>query len=244
MKAYVPRALCGYWNTFQGIFQEFVSPSKGMNVSISWFIESPQSAHDTAFLIMLVRDTDAHDGNYVCDLRRKIALFDLGCCLGDEPIPNDIIDRICLDNFEIWKRVPFLLDVAFSQHHEEYLKSIDFRSLVDMWKNFEYHQSIVENATRLVHPTRMLRILEMNASFLRACIQYQRSILFAAEVMYSGMYDDVWLQVGDDVDELEKRLIEIAKSGTAFPNLSEEKGKFSDKAKMYLGDGEMSPKHS
>jgi len=240
MKAYVPRALCGYWNTFQGVFQEYVSTRNSReSVSITSFMESPQSACDTAFLILLLRDTDAHDGNYVRDLRRKVALFDLGCSLGDRPIESDIVDRMCLENFEIWKRVPFLLDVPFSDYQREYLKKIDFDVLMDMWKNFEYHQSILDAATtaasRLVHPTVMLRILQMHARFLLACSDHGRTILFAAEVMYSGMYDDVWIEAGDSIDVFETRLIQIAVDGTVFPNLSIEKGQLSEKAKSAVG---------
>jgi len=127
LKAYIPRALCGHWNTFQGVVQEYVVPNKGAkNVTISSLVESPQTAVDTAFLILLVRDTDAHEGNYIRDIRRKIALFDLGCSLADQPLPKDEIERMCLDNFEVWKRVPFLLDSQFDDRHSEYLSGINF----------------------------------------------------------------------------------------------------------------------
>jgi hypothetical protein len=234
MTAYVPRALCGTWNTFQGIFQEYVTSAKNSDkntsssVSISTFIESPQLAIDTAVLVLLLRDTDAHDGNYVRDLRRKIALYDLGCALADEPIPADPIDRMCLDNFELWKRVPELLDEPFGEKHAALIESIDFAALKTAWTKFSYHPSIVERGTRLVPPQRMLRVLEMHANFILACIAGNRTVLFAAEVMFGGMYDDVWLELGgswNSIDQLETRLVEIAKDSELFSNLSFEKGK-------------------
>ena len=234
MKAYVPRALCGHWNTFQGIFQEYVVPNKSAkNVTISSLLESPQTAVDTAFLILLLRDTDAHEGNYIRDIRRKIALFDLGCSLADRPLPNDEIERMCLDNFELWKRVPFLLDCAFEDRHVEFLQSIDFEKLREMWNKFEYHQSIPGD--RLVHPVQMVRMLEIHSKFLLECVKSNRTVLFAAEVMYSGMYDDVWLEVGEEnIAEFETRLIELAKRTDLFPTLENEKGKKSERAKVYL----------
>ena len=215
LRAYVPRAVCGSWNTFDGIFQEYVPKPK--SVSVQSFKEYPESAVDTAFLVMLLRDTDAHDGNYTRDLRRKIALFDLGCALADRPLPNDAIDRLALDNFEIWKRVPYLLNVAFDQRHSDYIHAIDFAALKSMWQRFEYQDQLVEAAretsSRLVHPTVMLRILEMHARFLVACAQRGRTLLFAAEVLFSGTYDDVWLQVGElNIDALEQTLISLAMS--------------------------------
>lgn len=229
MRAYVPRALCGSWNTFQGVFQEYIPKNKTVNVSVQSFRESPQSAVDTAILVMLLRDTDAHDGNYIRDLRRKIALFDLGCCLADQPLPKDSVERMCLDNFEIWKRVPYLLNVEMEDRHKEYIESINFQALRAQWTLFEYQDSLVEMAknanSRLIHPTVMLRIMEVHAKFLKACISAKRTVLFAAEVLYSGLYDDIWLEVGlNDVQELEKRLLDIAVDGDEnqlFPHLKD-----------------------
>jgi hypothetical protein len=230
MKAYVPRALCGYWNTFQGVFQEYIVPNK-TSVTISALIESPQMAIDTAFLVMLVRDTDAHEGNYVWDIRRKIALFDLGCSLADSPLPATEIDRICLDNFEIWKRVPFLLDEKFDIRHRNFLNEINLDELRRMWKQFEYHQSILGD--RLVHPLAMLRMLEIHAKFLAACIDNDKTVLFASEVLYSGLYDDVWLECGiDNLNKFEDRLVSLATSNP-FPNLEKDKGKISERAMAY-----------
>jgi hypothetical protein len=242
MKAYVPRALCGYWNTFQGVFQEYVVPNKKV-VSITSLIESPQTAIDTAFLIMLVRDTDAHEGNYFWDIRRKVALFDLGCCLADSPLLQTEVDRICLDNFEIWKRVPFLLDEKFDVRHCDFLKAIKFDDLRKMWTQFEYHQSIPGD--RLVHPIAMLRMLEVHAKFLTACIANDKTVLFAAEVLYSGLYDDLWLEVGvDKLTAFEERLVEIAtrSDDSLFPNLAKEKGKESEKAMAYLSESSVRAK--
>jgi hypothetical protein len=241
MRAYVPRALCGSWNTFQGVFQEFIPRNKTVNVSIQAFKESPHSAIDTAILVMLLRDTDAHDGNYIRDLRRKIALFDLGCALADEPLPDDGIERTCLDNFEIWKRVPFLLDTGFEERHKHYIESIDFESLRQQWTLFEYQEGLVEMAriakSRLVHPTIMLRMMQVHARFLLACIRTNRSVLFAAEVMYSGMYDELWIEVGvKNIDAFEQRLISIAENGdpeTLFPHLIDIKGRGSPSARKY-----------
>ena len=217
LRAYVPRSLCGSWNTFQGVFQEYVAPSSSSSsVGINSFKEAPQSAIDAAFLVLLLRDTDAHDGNYVRDLRRKIALFDLGCALADRPLHRDPIDRMCLDNFEIWKRVPHLLDTLFEDRHMKFLESIDWDSLRDIWTQFEYQEQIVElaklNNSRLVHPTTMLRIMCMHGKFLSECAKNGKSILFAANVMYGGTYDDVWLECGEtEIDVFENRLIELAR---------------------------------
>jgi hypothetical protein len=213
-----------------------VVPNKSAkNVTIASLIESPQTARDTAFLILLLRDTDAHEGNYTRDIRRKIALFDLGCSLGDRPLARDEIERLCLDNFELWKRVPFLLDCPFENHHVDLLLSLDFSTLANIWKNFQYPQTI-HPGDRLVHPIAMLKILEINAKFLLACARANRTILFAAEFMYSGMYDDVWLEVGaENLELFESRLKEIAESSVEmFPNLEKEKGMKSDRAKAYL----------
>jgi hypothetical protein len=163
---------------------------------------------------MLVRDTDAHDGNYVRDLRRKIALFDLGCALGDRPLPPDATERMCLDNFEIFRRVPELLETAFGDRHIEYIRGIDFAALTATWSQFEYQEALRELArqakSELVPPQRMVRVMEMHAKFLLACADCGRTVRFAAHVMYSGLYDDVWLEVGVDIDALERRLIGIA----------------------------------
>jgi len=217
LRAYIPKSLCGSWNTFEGIFQEYVPKPRtaASSVSVQSFREYPESAVDTALLVMLLRDTDAHDGNYTRDLRRKIALFDLGCALADTPLPNDPVDRLALDNFEIWKRVPYLLNVKFEDRHVEFIESIDFAGLKNMWAQFQYQEQLVEAARlmdgRLVHPTVMLRILELHAKFLLACARAEKTILFAAEVLYSGMYDDIWLEVGElNIDELERKLLELA----------------------------------
>jgi len=102
-----------------------------------------------------------------------------------------------------------------------------------MWQKFEYHQSIPGD--RLVHPIKMLEILEINAKFIVECIRNNQTVLFAAEVMYSGMYDDVWLEVGaENLAQFETRLIELAQRKDLFPNLQVEKGKLSDRAKAYL----------
>ena len=229
LRAYIPRSVCGSWNTFEGIFQEYVPKPRtaATTVSAQSFREYPESAVDTALLVMLLRDTDAHDGNYTRDLRRKIALFDLGCALADKPLPNDPVDRLALDNFEIWKRVPYLLNVPFEQRHVEYIESIDFFCLKNMWAHFEYQEQLVDAArlanSRLVHPTVMLRILEMHAKFILACASAGKTVLFAAEVLYSGMYDDLWIEVGElNIEELERRLLEIAKEKSqeaVFPYL-------------------------
>ena len=241
LRAYVPRALCGTWNTFQGVFQEYIPKNKGVNVSILSFTESPESAVDTAFLVMLLRDTDAHDGNYIRDLRRKIALFDLGCSLGDKPLPNDPIDRLCLDNFEIWKRLPFLLDVPFQDRHRTYIEGIDWAAVRRSWSLYEYQDSLVEQARaagrRLVHPTKMVRMMELHANFLTACMDNGKTVLFAAEVMYSGLYDDLWITAGEDnLGDFQKKLIEIAKAENPdelFPHLAQMKGRESPSAKEF-----------
>jgi hypothetical protein len=247
LRAYIPRAVCGTWNTFEGVFQEYVPKPKAASsstVSVQSLKEVPESAVDTAVLVLLLRDTDAHDGNYTRDLRRKIALFDLGCALADRPLPNDAVDRLALDNFEIWKRVPYLLNVPFDSRHIEYMESIDFLSLRNMWAQYAYQDQLVEVArlsnSRLVHPTVMLRVLEMHAKFLLACARAGHTVLFAAEVMYSGMYDDLWLEVGEEnIDELEKRLIRLATVRTQtelFPHI--------EKLTMppsLQADGELSP---
>lgn len=212
-RAYVPRSVCGTWNSFQGIFQEFIPQTRG-GVTVQSLRESPETAADAAVLIMLVRDTDAHDGNYVRDLRRKVALFDLGCALGDRPLPADANERHCLDNFEIYKRVPDLLDVGFAEKHIDYLESVDWGTVRAKWQDFKYQDHLVEQArlhnTELVHPQKMVRVMEVHANFLLACANHGRTILFAAHVMYSGLYDDVWLEEHGDIDCLEKRLVEIA----------------------------------
>ena len=219
LRAYVPRAVCGSWNTFDGVFQEYVPKPKtaAASVSVQSFREYPESAVDTALLVMLLRDTDAHDGNYTRDLRRKIALFDLGCCLADRPLPADQVDRMALDNFEIWKRVPYLLKVPFESRHVEFIEGIDFSTLKTTWSSFHYQDQLVESArllsSRLVHPTVMIRVLELHAHVLLACARRGRSVLFAAELLYGGTYDDVWLEVGElNLDELERRLIALVES--------------------------------
>jgi len=143
-KAYVPRAVVGAWNHVEGVFQEYVPSAK--SVSLQDFRESPGTALDLALVILLLRDTDAHEGNYARDPRRKIALFDLGCALGDRPLPS--YDRDCLDNFELLLRLPDLLDVQFEERHVQYLKSIDFERAKDMWKNFRYDSYIVSKTEK------------------------------------------------------------------------------------------------
>jgi hypothetical protein len=57
----------------------------------------------------------------------------------------------------------------------------------------------------------MIRILEMHVAFLLACARNNRTVLFAAEVLYSGLYDDIWIEVGElNIEKLEERLMEIA----------------------------------
>lgn len=219
LRAYVPRAVCGSWNTFDGVFQEYVPKPKTASaaVSLQSFREYPESAVDTALLVMLLRDTDAHDGNYTRDIRRKIALFDLGCCLADRPLPADPLERMALDNFEIWKRVAYLLKVPFESRHIEFIEGIDFSSLKTTWSSFHYQDHLVESArllnSRLVHPTVMIRILELHAHILLTCARRGRSLLFAAELLYGGTYDDTWLEVGElNLDELERRLVAFVES--------------------------------
>ena len=219
LRAYVPRSLCGSWNTFQGVFQEYVAGQSSSSVSmISILKEAPQSAIDTAFLVLLFRDTDAHDGNYVRDLRRKIALFDLGCALADRPLPKeDPLDRVCLDNFEIWRRLPDLLNSGFELRHTEFLNTIDWDALRSMWTKFEYDDHIVElsklNKSRLVHPTTMLRIMRMHARFLEECAKNEKKFIFAANLMYSGTYDDLWIECGEtNIDLFESKLVELART--------------------------------
>ena len=205
LRAYIPRSVWGTWNSFPGVFQEFVASatakSSEASEGIGWFRESPAAAVDTAFLITLLRDTDAHDGNYVRDLRRKVALFDLGCALGTEPLPAD--DRVCLENFEIWKRLPHLLDVPFEARHLEYLEAIDWVGLNETWANFDGPSGAQP------HPLEMLRVLRMHANFLRACAAADRTLLFAINLLFSGSYDDLWLEL-KSVDLLEQKLLQLA----------------------------------
>ena len=196
IRAYVPRALCGTWNTFDGIFQEYVGKQK---VPLVWFQESPQTALDAAFLILLLRDTDAHEGNYVRDLRRKVALFDLGCSLATRPLPADPLERMCLDNFEIWKRLPELLDAPFSPEHVAYLEALEWEQARCMWREHNRECAL-----------EMLAVLKVHANFLAAAAQAGRSILWTANVMYSGQYDDLWLKTlanGGDLTDFETKLL-------------------------------------
>jgi hypothetical protein len=300
IKAFIPRSMIGSWNTVQGVFQEYVSGSKP--VYLQDFKESPQLAVDMALIVLLLRDTDAHDHNYCFDLRKKIALFDLGCSLADRPLP--VYDRDCLDNFEILQRLPNILDTPFEQRHIEYMRSIDFPKLYEMWSNFQYDthliskvESIIKanrkranssvlfpslstshsprslpaligdllsprskpvdihsssssteapqggplspkstrslpgseffpenipdsDSMRLVNPMDMLKMLELHAKFLLACAEQGKSMLFAAKVMYSGLYDETWIETGGTIDDLpyfEKALLTFANSPDQEP---------------------------
>ena len=320
-KAYIPRALCGSWNRIEGVFQEFVPNAK--SITLNDFRESPQMAVDLALLILLLRDTDAHEGNYVRDARRKVAFFDLGCSLADRPLPP--YERSCLDNFEVLKRLPGLLDVPIEQRHVEFLNNLDFKKAHEIWRNFQYSpylsskveqlkakrrralssllplgvgaspraipafiggllsprnrsnqstptvspafgeedcqssgsstpqaappppQSVPPPArtrlasfgmtsprsvrstpgdfsldeeqpieARLVSPVDMVRVMEMHARFLLRCAERGKSLLFAARVFYSGLYDERWLDCGgkmEDISRFEAVLLEIASEG-------------------------------
>ncbi len=62
------------------------------------------------------------------------------------------------------------------------------------------------------HPIDMINILDIHREFLLECIRNNRTILFACKVMYSGLYDDLWLD-SDNLDEFKQKLLRIVKIG-------------------------------
>ena len=297
MKAYVPRALVGSWNKVEGVFQEYVNGAKP--VTLQDLKDSPATTTDMALFVMLLRDTDAHDGNYARDTRRKVALYDLGCALADRPLPA--YERDCLDNFEVLQRLPDMLDVPFEERHVSYLKAIDFSAAKEMWSKYEYstwvtakleslkqsrrrdraYSSLLPSSSvgsprslpallggllsprsrasvppelpsgsgssastepglhalglaspksvrslpagdlfslngwedsdtpRVVKPLDMIKVMEVHANFLLRCAEKGKTMLFAARILYSGLYDEKWIDVGGRVEDLPALELEL-----------------------------------
>jgi len=327
MKAYIPRALVGSWNKVEGVFQEYVNGAK--SVSLQDLKESPATATDLALLVMLLRDTDAHDGNYARDTRRKVAFYDLGCSLADRPLPP--YERDCLDNFEILQRLPDMLDVPFAERHVCFLKSIDFAAGKVMWSKYEYsawvtsklellrkskrrdraYSSLLPSSavgsprslpsllggllsprsravmppelpsgsgssastdagihslglaspksvrslpaggsdffpnsgwdgdsdnSRVVKAVDMIAVMELHAKFLIRCAEKGKTMLFAARTLYSGLYDEKWLEFGgriENLPDLEKELFRLTDEPEQSPpvlvlGMHTDSGRFDD----------------
>jgi hypothetical protein len=77
-----------------------------------------------------------------------------------------------------------------------------------------------EDEPRLCSVLDMLRVLEMHANFLLRCAEKGKTMLFAAKVMYSGFYDERWLELGgrmQDIDLFEEELLKVASADLTQP---------------------------
>ncbi|KAF4679415.1 hypothetical protein FOZ60_015078 [Perkinsus olseni] len=147
LKAYCPKACVASWNTFEGVIQDFVAKHP-TDSHVNCRDVDPEVARDASLIIMALRDTDAHEDNMMRDKLGRIALFDLGCALGDRPLPRDDMTQEYLDNFAIWHENPLLLDAPFTAKHVRYLKSLDFDKLKKIWAHYTYPKYVVAEHDR------------------------------------------------------------------------------------------------
>ena len=115
-------------------------------------------------------------------------------------------------------------DFKQEQKAERLLESLgkqNKKSLIEMYKEVGYKliDEYNDMELRLVSPITMIKIMEINCNFLLRCAENSRTILFTAEVMYSGLYDDIWIETiksNDDgnsnkcLNEFQNKLISIA----------------------------------